>query len=471
MNRRDFLSASIASVAGLKAGCQPRARDRRPNVLIVMTDEQTAGMMSNEGNTYCATPAMDRIAAMGMRFDRSYCIDPICVPSRASLFTGRPPHEIEVTFNIDLREIFAPSMGKIFLDAGYDTGFFGKWHIPMPVDPQTGVPNSGFAWHGFGSVALHRNKSGGMPTDIFVPASCESFLREERDAPFLLVASFINPHDICEWARNDPLIEAQISMNPAFDDCPPLPANFEIPENEPEAIRQLQRAASARTYPTLDWGGDRWRQYRWAYARMIETVDEQVGRLLDLIETTGHLDDTVIVFTSDHGDGNGAHRWNQKTLLYEEPSRVPLIVACPGESVSARSDDEHLVSMNLDVLPTICDYAGIDPPASLPGRSLRALAAGGPGPDWRDHLVVETDLAPTYGVSEGNLARMVRSRDYKYCAYVRGEIREQLMDLRRDPGEMRNFALDPDYLDIVREHRRLLADWVERTGDIFPLPG
>jgi len=461
MNRRNYLAASTLAVAGASTVAGKQAQNR-PNILWIMTDQQVADGMSCAGNPDLKTPAMDGLAANGVRFERAYCTNPICVPSRTSMMTGRMPHETGVTLNMDLFKVLDPSLGSFITRAGYDTGYIGKWHIPMPTDTTD--------WHGFDMML-----EGGKPefNDRHVAAPAIDFIRKKRNKPYFLVASFVNPHDICEWARQATggfpkkatgLWNGPIANTPPPDECPALPANFQIPENEPDIIREYQTWQKG-TYPVRNWPDERWRQYRWALNRLIERVDSEIAKLLDVVD-----DNTLILFTSDHGDGNGTHKWNQKTMLYEETARVPLIISGKGIAHPGTVDKKHLVSTGLDLFPTFCDYAGAEQPEGLRGRSLRPLAEGKPAMEWRNQLVVENDLSLAYGRSAGIVGRMLRTENFKYVAYSHGKLREQLTDLRNDPGEMKNLAPDPAYREILQDHRNRLAAELKETNDPFVVP-
>ena len=427
----------------------------QPNLLFILTDQQSAGALSCVGNPHLQTPNLDRLAAMGVRFENAYCTQPLCVPSRSSLVSGRMPHEVGVPINLRENEAAArvPWMSHVLSEAGYQTCWIGKWHLPVATDkPEL---------HGFDQT--HCRRVG----DADVPRLCAEFLEGERATPFLLVASFVNPHDICEWARGDRLPYGAIGEAPPPDKCPPLPANFAVAPDEPSALCDTVRPFSPRVYPTDDWDEGRWRQYLWAYGRLVEKVDAQIGELLDALEASGHAKDTVVIFSSDHGDGMAAHGWNQKQVLWEEVVRVPLIIRDPAAQQPGHTD-AHLVSMNLDLLPTLCDYAQAAPPSELCGRSLRPLVENRAPDDWRDFVFVETEFC-VFDSSSGVQGRAARSRRYKYIVYSRGERREQLFDLERDPGEMRNLANDLAYAAITREHRQRLQVWLDQVGDNFPL--
>jgi len=470
MKRRNFLAAGAAAVpAGLTATSlrPPAARQGpRPNLLLIMTDQQPAELMSCTGNRHLYTPAMDSLAATGVRFEQTYCTNPICVPSRTTMMTGRMSHETGVMVNMDRFTVPFESMGKRIGQAGYDTAYIGKWHIPME--------SGNTAWTGF-DLMLEGTREF---NDQHFAEPAIRFLRQKRENPFFLVTSFVNPHDICEYARklsggfpeqstrlwNGPIPEA-----PPPEQCPPLPDNFEIPDSEPEIIREHQSWMPG-TYPSRDWTSGQWRQYRWALNRLTERVDSEIAKLLDALRSEGLDQNTIVLLVSDHGDGNGAHQWNQKTLLYEEPARVPLILSGPGMAVPGRTDHDHLVSAGLDLFPTLCDYAEIDPPDGLRGLSLRPLAEGRPA-EWRDAVTAECVLHRQYGLGTGIEGRMLRTRRYKYIVYSAGKRREQLFDMQTDPGEMNNLAERPDFQEVLASHRLRLAEQGRQSGDYFVVPG
>ena len=417
----------------------------RPNILVVLTDQQFGDALGCVTD-HLETPNLDRLASAGVRFPDTYCANPLCTPSRAALVTGRFPHEVGVTDN---GEGIEPShreaeLGTLLSAAGYDCGYGGKWHVTS-YDDQTELDAHGFEQYcGF--------------DDHDLADACVEFIERERDDPFLAVASFDNPHNICEWARHQHLPWGDVSR-PPVEECPPLPRNFAPPAYEPTAIRPAMEEHPSTWGAMVDAEPDEWRQYRHAYYRLVEKVDKAVGRILDGVNAAGVAEETVVIFTSDHGDMHGAHQMNQKGWLYEESVRVPLIVRAP-DGDEDRIDD-RLVSL-LDLLPTVCDYADVNPPESVRGRSLRPLVEGRQPEAWRDHLVVETGR-PLDG-------RMVRTADYKYAVYIRGRDREQLFSMDGDRAELVDLATSADHREILDEHRRLLLAWGERTDDEL-IPG
>jgi len=473
MKRREFIKAAgviagtaVAGGRAIASGFRSGARitGERPNILLVMTDQQSADAMScRMGRTYVSTPAMDSLAARGASFTRAYTANPLCIPSRTSMLTGQPPHVTGVQTNdltvpIDSRH---RCFGTQFRDAGYETGYFGKWHVPFPAkDPSV---------HGFDVMAAVRNN--GADSDI--PALASAFIKSPREKPFLLVTSFVNPHNICEWARGEELKDGAVGEPPPPERCPPAVENLAPPRDEADGVLLMRRSyQSNRLFPVGGFDRDKWRQYRWAYFRMIEKVDAHLAVILAALRDSGALDRTVIVFTSDHGDAQGAHGWNQKTIFYDNVSRVPLLIAGPGTARGARS--ECLVNTGIDLFPTLCDLAGIGKPGGLPGLSLRAIALDPAVADPRRYVVSANRMvqgSPVDGRTPELSGRMVRSARFKYCAYDIGERCESLFDEENDPGEMVNLAGRPEHARTLAQHRQFLAEWCREMSDPFVVPG
>jgi arylsulfatase A-like enzyme len=435
------------------------AAETKPNILFIITDQQHAGMMSCTGNPHVKTPALDSLAANGARFELAYAANPVCVPSRTSMLTGIMPSRIGMESNGEIRksrskvtpEILSASMGQVFKKAGYETVYGGKQHVPMTIEEA-----------GFRNII---KDSGAQLAE-----TSAKFLRQPHDKPFLLVASFINPHDICMMAISDEknpgnikgpkaLMEAMklpsdVPRSEFFEKiCPPLPANFAIPQGEPEAILSADKR-SFRTHVRNDWSDEQWRMHRWAYARLTEMVDAQIAEVLKALRESGLEKNTLVVFVSDHGDMDAAHRLEHKSVFYEESARVPLLVSWKGVTKPGVVDRKHPVSTGLDLIPTMCDFAGIPVPESLDGHSVRAIAEGRMPESWPKTVVVE-----------GGDWRMLRSERYKYTVYGSGERREMLTDMVKDPGEMLNLAPDPELAPVLAEHREMLKEWYKQNGE------
>ena len=437
----------------------------RPNILLIFTDQQSANTMSCAGNVELSTPTMDRLAADGVRFERAYCATPSCAPARNSIITGTLPHEL--SFADGKIENPEATLGRILAASGYDCYYAGNRSLALSEEQE---------------ICGFEPLSDALDADMAV--HCRQFLldrgQSRGSAPFFLVASFINPHNICQWAREQDTYLGRIEER-QIPDCPVLPTNYEIGPFEPQAIRSFTAthpSAFSTEHQTDDpnW----WRRYRSAYFRLIELVDSHIGIVLEGLRGSGLYDDTLVVFVSDHGDGQGAHKLKQKLVLYEEAAKVPLIVKPPKAAGSfAPKVSPALAHTGLDLMPTFCDYAAIDPPAGLRGRSLRPVveersSAMVPA-SWREHLVIEVDRAPRHqpGMQMGKhggknlIGRAVYNGQYKYVIYDWGRYREQLFDLRADPGEMVNLAASSRFAPLLASMRSCLREWCQETDDHF----
>ncbi len=484
INRRTFCRAGLcgAALTSMDIGepapaSSAHAPSQRPNILLIVTDQQSRMAMSAAGNPYLNTPHMDSIANGGVSFARSYCTTPVCGPSRSSWMTGLHPHQTGVNYNGDSIGEGIPTMGFIFREAGYDTGWSGKWHLPesYPAIPKPWRDDKKLgSIPGFEMLPIRGDSKKMYPFGDFaddpVADSAIEFMKRKRDKPFLLGVSLHNPHDVCYQVMGK-IPEYHPSFRQKepkdYSDYPPLPTNFARDPNEPEFIslcRTREKYGPENTY-TVDWDETRWRIYLYEYYRMTERVDAIIGRILEALRGSGQEENTLILFTTDHGEGMAAHEWVVKLMLYEEPISVPFALQWKGHIPKRTLDRSHFVS-GMDVLPTLCDYAGITPPKPVEGRSLRPIIEE-PQAAWRDSIV--TELASDKYNHE-MLGRMIRTDRFKYIVFSKGENPEMFFDLQEDPGETRNLIGSGSLKTEVREHRRELRNWIQRTGDYFVFP-
>ncbi|HTY39429.1 MAG TPA: sulfatase-like hydrolase/transferase [Bacteroidota bacterium] len=472
MKRREFIkiagvvagtAAAGKSVWSQESPLAALAADRRPNIIIITTDQQSADALScRMGSAFLKTPAMDSLARRGTFFTRAYAANPLCIPSRTSMLTGQPPHVTGIQTNDNQASLVGKfrTYGTIFRDAGYDTGYFGKWHLPFPVADKNA--------HGFETTGAIKND--GIDKDV--PPLAAQFMMQKRDKPFLLVTSFVNPHNVCEWPRGEEMKNGPVGDPPPLDQCPPAVPNLSPMKDEPDIIPLIKRSFQAnRLFPVGNFDEKKWREYRWVYFRLIEKVDAHIGKVLHALRESGQEENTVIIFTSDHGDCQGAHGWNQKTVLFDESSRVPFIIVDAGAAKGSTCN--ILMSTGIDLLPTMCDYAGIKAPANLIGISLKPAASGAafksrPYVVAEDHMV-QGDAIDGYKPEPNG--RMVRSERFKYYAYDLGKQREALVDMEQDPGELVNLALKKEYRKVLEQHRQYLSEWCRQTNDPFVVPG
>ncbi len=444
LTRRQLLAASAAHVFAPPA---------RPNILLILTDQQTHTAVSALGNPYLKTPAMDSLVHGGVSFLQATCPYPVCSPSRAGIFSGLYPHQAQVMQNGLAMKTGIATMGEHFRQAGYRTVYGGKWHL---YGNQKGVVR--------GFDLISSETALGARMDAPLASKCGDWLRQSPRNPFLMVASFMNPHDICQWIRDH-------KGSRSYSDVslfPPAPANMAADHLEPAYMLHHRTSGydlmSQGVGIASQWTADDFRLYLHDYYRLVEDVDRNIAALLRALTESGLAQNTVVAFASDHGEGMGAHRWVQKAAFYEESVRVPLIFSAPFLPRRSRRDFASLASL-IDIFPTFCDFAGIAPPPGLSGTSLRpAIESGRP-------------LARPFAVSEqGNFGapdrqgRMLRSLKHKYIAYNGGARPEQLFDLSNDPGETRNLAqLDPAS-PLLKQCRTELAAWARQQGDDFHFP-
>jgi len=474
MSRRDFIGTTVAasaalSLPGITRASQTSGEDSRPNILFITTDQQHARLMSCAGDEYVNTPNLDKLAARGIRFENAYCANPVCVPSRYSMISGYMPHvfdDLETNRKKSKEKpiiadyVDTPTLGTIFKEAGYETLYGGKLH----VEGHQGYTKEREPTFGFKAITSdERGKLARKAADT---------LRQQGDKPFFMWASFINPHDICYFPYNDnketaneweKKLHARLDkLHARFPDAalPPLPDNFEPTGDEIEWVEAHQHGKVGNSglnqaYGSVacKWADDFWQTYRWAYRRYMEIVDEEIGILLQGLKDAGLEENTIIVFTSDHGDHDGAHKLTMKRSFYEESANIPLIVSWAGHCKPGTVDASTLINNGPDLIPTLCDLAGIEPPKGLSGVSFRPAAEGNP-------------LARDFIVGETNTGRMLRTAQYKYNVYhVNGQSEEQLFDMQNDRGEMVNLAKKVEFTDIVKDHRAKLQAWVDENND------
>ena len=422
------------------------AQTEKPNVLLIMTDQHAFSALSCVGNTDLNTPNIDKIAKGGTIFNKTYVTFPLCTPSRASMFTGKMPHELGIYSNLKVNlshESFKNGLGELMQANGYDCVYGGKWHLPEISIP-SGV--------GFENIA----NSG----DDGLAESCVSYLEKEKKQPFFMVASFVNPHDICEYARGQRLPNGEIEKLPAHN-CPNLPLNHAIGPYDSEILR-LEQKFNSSVYPTTKYSDDDWRQYLSAYYKLVEKVDFEIGKVLQSLEDTGLDKNTIIIFTSDHGDGMSAHHWNQKTVLYDEAAKVPLIVKNPSLK-KQQATSNQLVSIGLDLMPSILEIGGVNAPKNLRGVSfLKGLKNDKNAK--RKSLVIETMFDGKNAL--GTKGRAFVDMQYKYVIYEQGKNREQLFDLKNDPLEMTNLAKNSKYNKQRNKMREQLYNWAVDNKDM-----
>ncbi|MDO7172303.1 sulfatase [Mariniflexile sp. AS56] len=442
---------------------QLEIKQTRPNILVIISDQHSGRVMSQVGYEHVVTPGIDKLADEGVTFTRSYCTYPVCMASRASLITGFMPNKS----NADLMAY--PSIGKTIKEAGYSTAYFGKWHVSNTKIKD--VPE----WHGFETYKREYNDSKTAALSI-------DFINKKHDKPFFLVTSLLNPHDCCELARNisglgDDYHDGAVEENMPIEECPPLPINFKIPENEAEGFYTRRTPDSTDKvnfgkHPVKYWEEKEWRQYMYGYDRLVEKMDDHILNIVNTLEKQGLLENTIVFYTSDHGDGHGSHEWNQKMNFYEESINVPFIISWKGHTKSGIIDSKTLTSSGIDLYPTICEMAGVSIDKSLPGKNLSTyILKGEKQPKETRKYVVSELIQKEENKPRGRefVGRMVVTEQFKYFLFDGGEHREQFFDLKNDSDELKPLIDSKKHQNEIAAHRQMLKDWIVKTSDDFPI--
>lgn len=309
----------------------------KPNVILIMTDQQTAGAMSCAGNPYLRTPAMDALASDGIMFTGAYSPFPLSGPCRASLLTGCYPSVIGALENGAPygQEYMDSGIGHRMSDAGYECLFAGKFHAPERNVPES----SGFT----------KNCNFVSDPEI-VPNVDRALDGYDGSKPLFMVVNFNNPHEICQAKHEEPLKMTGYIPEADPSRYPPLPQNFRRTDQDPDILNlEVECGVQFAHYPRVRFSELDWQRYLYQYYRLVERADNCIGDLTASLKSHGLYDDSIIVFCSDHGDGAAAHEWNGKWALMEESVNVPLIIKAPaGKGPSGTVNDEALYDLSSD---------------------------------------------------------------------------------------------------------------------------
>jgi choline-sulfatase len=387
------------------------------------------------------------------------------MPSRASFWTSRYPHETTVLSN------FGPGCGKvpdemkglgeIFSSGGYEAVYFGKTHDGgslrgFHTEKEESLPVAGTDVWPAGE---------GTRRDRYTTTRIVEYLRgrKEKGKPFLAVASLLNPHDICAWVG---LFKGPHVDPPVEGPLPELPDNFEIDDlkDRPLPVQYLC-CSHRRLAQASHWNKTNYQSYLAAYRHYVSLTDGEIGLILEALAGSPQAKNTLVVLLADHGDGMASHRMvTKETSFYEETTRVPFIFSGPGVEGRNAVLEGPLVSL-LDLLPTLCDIAGLEIPALTRGKSLLPWIRGQVPTAFRDAVFAEwyTEAGFAKVVTPG---RMIRTERFKYTRYIEGS-GEELFDLEKDPGERRTLVHDPDYVGVLKDLRQRLDRHLRETRDPF----
>jgi choline-sulfatase len=430
----------------------------RPNILFLLSDEHSFRFLSRRGQENggepCSTPNLDRLAGQGAYFDAAYCQMPLCTPSRMSMLTGRHSHRCGAWGNGAVLDPEIPTFASHLQEHGYDAATVGKMHLggrlqhagfshrPYgdfggPCGHQTD-PLTGSSDHGDrpGMALRSRTLDAGVsqiPESLLqeqmVVRESLSWLREHRhssvDQPWLLYASFSRPHFPLTAPRR------------FFERYWPAGVTSPRVGIEGDGMAHPMTVGAIKGFRTDEIGHDEMMKARAAYFACVDFLDEIIGDFLALLERDGLLENTVIVYTSDHGEIAGEHGLWWKNTWHEAATRVPLAISLPEHRAGTLAPAEVTAPASLaDMFPTLCGLAAVPTPDGLDGIDLSAAIRGdGEGAlESRPGVIVES-LAPRWG--KGTEFRMMRSRRYKYIAFR--DCEDLAFDIQADPDEQRNL--------------------------------
>ena len=493
MRRRAFVRSAGLAALGFPfvARAWPaRPSGRRPNILFIMADDHASRAVGCYGSGLNRTPGIDRIAREGVRFDRCFCTNGICAPSRAAILTGKHSHINGLRDNSVAFDGRQPTFAKLLRDAGYETALVGKWHLksdPTGFNRWTILPDQGDYYNPDFIEKGVRTRCAGYVTDILTDLAVE-FLdaRKAGDKPFLLMLQHKAPHRNWQPAeRHLSLYDGVAFPEPPtlFDDYAtrsraafeqemtirdhmtlesdlklgPPPGRLDPAQREVwERAYGPKRAAFERARPEGDalvrW---KYRRYLQDYLGCIASVDEGVGRVLEALDRTGLAGDTLVVYTSDQGFFLGEHGWFDKRFMYEEALRMPLLMRWPGRIRPGSISGEMLT--NIDFAPTFLDVAGLGKPADMQGRSFLPVLLGRAVAGWPESCYYHYYEFPAVHMAKRHYG--IRTKRHKLIHFYDDIDAWELYDLEKDPQELRNVFADPSYAGVRRsleaELRRL----------------
>lgn len=450
---------------------------RRPDVIVVLSDQQRPDTMGVYGQRLTVTPVLDALAARGTVFDQAFCVNPVCGPARAAIQTGWQPTDLGCWRNgIALPDgvaTLADRLGAL----GYRTGYVGKWHLASDIGPGTvdGRPRRNLT-----RTPVPPERRGGY-RDVWAAAdaleltsSAHSGHLWGEDGERIELSGY----------RVDALTDVAVDRLTRLADDPDRPlllfVSYLEPHHQNDRFRTIGPKGEAKRFADYDVPGDlrgTLGDWRWNYAQTLAAcaaIDTGVGRLLDTLAAAGRGDDALVVYSSDHGSHFRTRNLEYKRSCHDASIRVPLVIAGPGFTPGTR--DDRLVT-HLDLVPTLTAAAGAEPDPVLPGRPLQPGAAG-PDP-WRDQVFVQ--------ISETQIGRALRTDRYTYAAAApgwnpfRGHLRPNadtyvethLYDLVEDPFQRRNLAGTDETRNLRAELAKRLRDTIEATEGVRPrvLPG
>lgn len=448
---RHMVAAAIAfTLATLVSFVRPGfAGNDRPNILFIVSDDQRADTISAYGNAHIQTPQLDRLVNEGFSFRAAYCMGAmqgaVCLPSRAMFNSGRS------LFRAPKQLDGVPILPEVLAKSGYTTFGTGKWHngaesFERGFRQGKAVFLGGMSNHlavpvrEIGEDGRLGNAGVGdkFSSELFADAAIEFLESHPKEMPFYCYVSFTAPHD--------PRMPPAAALDHYRSQPPPVPPNF-LPQHPFHNGWMVGRDEVLAPWPRTE---TIIRNQLAEYYGMISHMDAQIGRILEALDSHGHAERTIVVFTSDHGLAMGSHGLLGKQNLYDHSMRAPLIIRGPG--IPANRSSEALVYL-FDIMPTILSLAGVDLPAKVDGRDLRAIMTGSTSGVRDSVFTVYEDVQ-----------RAIRDERWKLILYPQIN-RRQLFDLSVDPHEMDDLSEREEYVDEIHRLIGRLRRWQRDVGD------
>jgi arylsulfatase A-like enzyme len=481
-NRITRILASLLATLCLAPFAHAADAPQRPNIIYIMSDDHAAHALSCYGSKINQTPNLDRIASAGMRFTNCFCTDSLCGPSRAVLLTGKYNHLNGFRDNSG-KTIFDGSQQtfpKLLQKAGYQTAIVGKWHLnsdPTGFDYWSILPGQG-RYHDPVFITMGQKATvKGYVTDIITDKAMDFLKQRDPSKPFCLLYHHKAPHR--SWEPDDKHAHM-------YDDVEiPTPLTFNDDYSHRTSAAHDQQMEIAKYINKQDTKGDpspglagaelkKWKYERFIkdYLRVVASLDDNVGRMLDYLDKSGLAKNTIVVYTSDNGFFLGDHGWFDKRFMYEESLHIPLLVRWPGH-IKDGVVSSAIVS-NVDFAETILDAAGVTVPADMQGHSMIPIltnAAGAAPADWRNAFYYHYYEFPQPHHVQPHIG--VRNDRYKLINFY-GPKEWELFDLQKDPHELVSVYEDPAYADVVKkmkdELERLRTELKDNDPLVVPFP-
>lgn len=434
---------------------------RPPNVVIIFPDQLRWSEVGCYGNPVIRTPNIDRLASQGVRFTHAFSNDPVCSPARSILLSGRYARSTGVVRNQDDESRpgrptnTTPTLGEVLSDAGYDTVLVGKWHL-RPTPQALGFKESLRCRlrHRYYGQTYHRDEGEPYIVGEYSPghetAAAVDYIRQHRERPFFMYLAYGPPHmpvaELPEKYRTmyDPaevILRDNVWRNGklAYDEewFKIYMWDFQYYNHKDTFTKSLPEGMDLRDLTALYYG-------------QVTAVDDCVGQVLAAIEQAGLEQDTIVVFSSDHGDLLGSHHLFNKYRHYDEAARIPMLFRCPPRLKPAVIDSQ-VVSL-VDVMPTVLNLCGVPVPDEVQGTSVVAVLSGEKSTVGENAAYIET-------AADG-----VRTLRHAYWTDGRGDARqEHLFDCREDPYQLHDLAGNPAHAETLARLRRRVSEWRERT--------